>query len=113
MPRVEIQRLDGAQALTLTKLSVRRAAVGGTLFDRAEFEPGWRWSEHARDPEGPPSCQEPHVGLLVSGALGVLMDDGSGYEIHAGDVYSIPPGHDTWTLGDQPCVAIDVRPADQ
>lgn len=111
-PAVETQPLDSARVLTLTKFSVRRAAVGGLVFDRAEFQPGWRWSQHARDPTGPASCQEPHVGLLLSGALGVLMDDGTRHEIHTGTVYSIPPGHDTWTLGDEPCVAIDVALTD-
>jgi hypothetical protein len=29
-----------------------------------------------------------------------------------GDVYSIPPGHDAWVIGDEPARALDWAPAD-
>jgi uncharacterized cupin superfamily protein len=35
------------------------------------------------------------------------MDDGTELEIGPGDVVSIPPGHDGWTIGDEPCVVLD------
>ena len=35
------------------------------------------------------------------------MDDGSEAEFGPGDVGSIPPGHDAWTLGDEPFISID------
>jgi len=38
------------------------------------------------------------------------MDDGAEMEASAGDVYLIPPGHDSWVVGEEPCVAIDLRP---
>jgi hypothetical protein len=31
------------------------------------------------------------------------MEDGTEAEAAAGDVYLIPPGHDAWVVGDQPC----------
>ena len=34
------------------------------------------------------------------------MDDGSETEFGPGDVGSIPPGHDAWTLGDEPFISI-------
>ena len=33
--------------------------------------------------------------------------------INAGDSYTIPPGHDAWVEGDEPCVAIEVMSAEQ
>jgi uncharacterized cupin superfamily protein len=35
------------------------------------------------------------------------MDDGKELEIGPGDVVSIPPGHDGWTVGDEACIVID------
>jgi uncharacterized protein YjlB len=35
------------------------------------------------------------------------MDDGTELEFGAGDVVAIPPGHDGWVVGEEPCVVID------
>lgn len=81
--------------------------LGGLVFDRATFSPGWRWSVHA----GPgPSCAERHVGYLVSGRMRFRMNDGTELEARAGHVYLIPPGHDV--CGEEPCVELDLGKAD-
>lgn len=80
--------------------------LGGLAFDRATFEPGWRWSEVA----GSASCQDRHLGYLISGCMRFRIDDGSEIEARAGDVYLIPPGHDAWVVGDEPCIALDLNP---
>ena len=36
---------------------------------------------------------------------GVKHDDGTEQVFTAGDVYLIEPGHDGWTVDDEPCVA--------
>jgi hypothetical protein len=35
------------------------------------------------------------------------MDDGNTFEITAGDVFDIPPGHDAEVTGSEPCVQLD------
>jgi hypothetical protein len=37
----------------------------------------------------------------------VVMDDGTEGDVGPGDVFSIAPGHDAWTVGDEACVTID------
>lgn len=74
---------------------------------RAIFEPGWRWSEHIKPIAGTDSCQAAHLGYYVSGRMRVVMDDGQEMEFGPGDFAVIPPGHDAWTVGDEPCVVID------
>ena len=74
---------------------------------RAVFEPGWKWSEHVKPIAGTDSCQAAHVGYVISGRMHTVMDDGSTEQFGAGDVMIIPPGHDAWTLGDEPCVVVD------
>lgn len=81
--------------------------VGGGVVGRATFEPGWKWSEHVKPMAGTETCQAPHLIYVISGRQKVVMDDGTELEIGPGDVTHIPPGHDGWTVGDEPCVALD------
>jgi len=74
---------------------------------RATFEPGWRWSEHVKPIVGTDSCMAPHTGYFVSGRMKVVMDDGQETEFGPGDFGIIPPGHDAWIVGNEPCVVID------
>ncbi|HEU5420410.1 MAG TPA: cupin domain-containing protein [Streptosporangiaceae bacterium] len=74
---------------------------------RATFEPGWRWSEHVGPIAQTDSCQAAHLGYFISGRMRVVMDDGQEMEFGPGDFGVIPPGHDAWVVGDQPCVVID------
>jgi hypothetical protein len=81
--------------------------VGGRTIGRGTFEPGWRWSENVKPIAGTDSCQVSHLGYVVSGRMGVRMDDGSEGEVGPGAVVAIPPGHDAWVVGDEACVLLD------
>lgn len=81
--------------------------VSGGPVGRAVFQPGWKWSEHVKPIAGTDSCQSAHVGYYVSGRMVVRMDGGEEMEFGPGDVAVIPPGHDAWIVGDEPCVVID------
>jgi len=74
---------------------------------RATFQPGWRWSEHVKPIAKTESCQAAHLGYYVSGRMKVVMDDGQETEFGPGDFAVIPPGHDAWVVGEEPCVVID------
>jgi len=86
---------------------VELVRVGGGVVGKATFEPGWRWSDHVKPIAGTESCQAPHLGYVVSGRQMVRMDDGTELEFGPGDVVAIPPGHDGWVVGEEPCVVID------
>lgn len=79
----------------------------GGPVGKGTFEPGWRWSEHIKPLAETDSCQVPHIGYVISGRMKVVMDDGSEAEVGPGDVAQIDPGHDAWTVGDEPCVLVD------
>ena len=53
------------------------------------------------------SCQAPHTMYMVSGRMKVVMDDGREAESGPGDAVIIPPGHNAWVVGNEPCIAID------
>jgi quercetin dioxygenase-like cupin family protein len=78
---------------------------------RATYEPGWKWSEHVGPSVGRTSCNVEHVGIVFSGRATAAMDDGTIYELKAGDVFYIPPGHDSWVLGDEPYVSLHLAGA--
>jgi len=40
------------------------------------------------------------------------MDDGRLFEMKAGDVFYIAPGHDSWVVGDESYVSIHLMGAD-
>ena len=89
--RVEVLNLDGKQVM------------------RATFQPGWKWSESVKPVAGTESCEVAHLVYVVSGRMGLRMDDGTETEIGSGDVVSIPPGHDAWIVGEEPFVGIDFQ----
>jgi quercetin dioxygenase-like cupin family protein len=54
------------------------------------------------------SCEAAHSGYVLAGRMRVVMDDGQEAEIAPGDYVTIPPGHDAWTVGNEPCIMLDV-----
>jgi quercetin dioxygenase-like cupin family protein len=85
--------------------------IGDMTIGRATYEPGWRWSVDVGKALGRASCDVEHVGIVLAGRADVTMDDGRAWEIRAGDLFSIPPGHDSSVLGDQPYVSLHLMGA--
>jgi quercetin dioxygenase-like cupin family protein len=80
--------------------------LGGMTIGRATYEPGWKWSAHVGGATGATSCRVEHVGMVISGCAAAGMDDGGMIEMRAGDVFYIPPGHDSWVLGNEPYISL-------
>jgi quercetin dioxygenase-like cupin family protein len=80
--------------------------IHGMTIGRATYQPGWKWSEHVGTALGQRSCHVEHVGMVVSGCATAAMDDGKVVEMRAGDIFYIPPGHDSWVVGDEPYVSL-------
>jgi hypothetical protein len=88
-------------------------SLGGMSIGRAEYQPGWRWSEHVGAALGQRSCAVAHLGLVLSGRNRIEMDDGRVIEVGPGDLFEIGPGHDSVVVGDEPYVSIHFLGADQ
>jgi quercetin dioxygenase-like cupin family protein len=78
--------------------------VGPVTLGRATYDPGWRWSEHV----GEGLCQVEHVGLVISGRAAVKMLDGTERIMGPGDFFYVPPGHDSWVVGDEPYISLHI-----
>jgi mannose-6-phosphate isomerase-like protein (cupin superfamily) len=112
MDRLEIKRFEEAEEVRRFEHGVfELVQIGGMTVGRASYEPGWKWSEHVGEtPED--RCQVEHVGLVVSGRAVALMDDGTEVVMEPGDLFAIPPGHDSWVVGDEPYVSLHLLGAE-
>jgi class 3 adenylate cyclase len=81
--------------------------LGDLTVGRLVNEPGWRWSKDVRPVVGGEWCENRHVGFVISGRLGIDLRDGSSVTFGPGDVFDIPPGHDGYTVGDEPVVQVE------
>ena len=97
---------DPDEVLTVGHVSADTVQVGDLTVGRLVLQPGWRWSEDVRPTAGTDSCQFHHLGVGISGSAHFVMDDGTEFDIRAGDVFDIPPGHDNWVTSDEPAVSI-------
>ena len=81
--------------------------IGGMTIGRATYEPGWHWSEHVGPGVGSKLCSVEHVGLVVSGTCAVSLESGRVFELHAGELFHVPPEpHDSWVIGDEQYVSL-------
>jgi hypothetical protein len=92
--------IDGS---TRSYAALQTAAVGfGT------YQPGWRWSLHAKPQTGKNSKN--HIGYVISGRMMVKDPSGNEAEIESGCAFEIVSGSDAWVIGDEPCIALDFIP---
>ena len=88
-------------------ISKSTATLHGVAVTRVTFDVGAKWSKDLKSYAGTASCELPHVALVLSGTLHVVMDDGSEEDFSKNDVMMLPPGHDAWSVGDEPCVFVE------
>jgi quercetin dioxygenase-like cupin family protein len=109
MPAMEKKSLNQPEETnTPEKLKMEAVTLRGLTLRRVTTEPGWQWSKHLKPIQKTNSCQKDHILYIISGRLGVRMDDGKEEVFGPGDVGSIPPGHDGWTIGNQPLVWLEI-----
>lgn len=83
---------------------VETIKMGDMAVAKQTFMPGWKWSKDIKPIAGTNSCRAHHFGVWVSGRIRVKADDGQEIEYGPGDVADIPPGHDGWTVGNEPAI---------
>ena len=92
---------------TFEKGKIVIANLGDVTIGRGVLEPGWSWEKCIKPIAKTNSCQAPHTEYFISGRLKVVMDDGTEEEFGPGGTAIIPPGHNSWVVGNEPVVAID------
>ncbi|TAL56957.1 MAG: cupin [Nanoarchaeota archaeon] len=88
---------------------VELVKIKGAMIGRMTLFPGWKWSNDVKPIAKTKSCEAPHFQYHISGIIHVLMDDGTEMDIKAGEISSLPVGHDAWVVGNEPVVAVDFQ----
>jgi hypothetical protein len=83
--------------------------VAGSAIGRGVFDPGWKWSNSVKPIAKTKLCEAPHFQYQISGVLHVVMEDGTELTTRAGDVVSLPSGHDAWVVGDESVIVVDFQ----
>jgi mannose-6-phosphate isomerase-like protein (cupin superfamily) len=80
--------------------------IAAMTLGRATYEPGWKWSVHVGKQLDQKMCAVEHIGIVISGRATAAMASGEIIEMNPGDIFYIPPGHDSWVVGDEPYVSL-------
>ncbi len=107
--KIDAKNMDRSadETRSFDKGKMEIANLGEATIGRFRLEPGWKWSTSVKPLVKTDSCQQMHTGYLISGRMRVRMDNGTEAEAGPGDAVVIPPGHDAWVVGNEPCVGID------
>ncbi len=89
------------------RITKENVALHGIEVHRVIFNVGARWSTDLKPHAGTESCELPHVAYIQSGRLHVVMQDGAEDEFGPDDIMMLPPGHDAWVVGSEPCIFIE------
>jgi hypothetical protein len=100
-------RLADVPADTHGLISKRTAELDGVAVTEVTFQAGAKWSNDLKPHAGTDLCELPHVALVMTGTLRVVLSDGSQEDFSAGDVMLLPPGHDAWSVGDAACTFVE------
>lgn len=111
MTPTQLLRLQFANTPQVVRglITARTLDLPGCRLVQVTFAPDARWSTDAAPFAGTTVCERAHDAIILSGTLGIQIGDGAAETVTAGDAIHIAPGHDAWTIGEQPCVFLEVE----
>lgn len=108
MSGLQSKRFDEPdEVVTLPNVVGHIVVLGEVYLARYVHQPGWSWSRDVKPIVGTPSCQHHHQGVILSGRMQFITDEGTRRTLGPGEAYDIPPGHDASVVDNEPCVTID------
>ena len=109
IPKIQIKNLEASpdEVLESEKEKIELVSLGDLTVARVTLQPGWSWEKYVKPKVNTKSCEVPHTSYIISGRMKTVMDDGTEVEGGPGGVAVVPPGHNSWVVGDEPAVIID------
>src|ERR1700751_2444849 len=89
-PGMQKGNLDSVEADEHGRIKKETVVLEGVSVTRVTFDVGPKWSNDLKEYAGTDSCQLPHVALVLSGTLRVVMDAGSRQAFSKNDVLLLP-----------------------
>jgi quercetin dioxygenase-like cupin family protein len=107
--KIQLKDLNSSpdEVLTFEKEKIEIVNLGDLTVARVTLQPGWSWEKHVKPRVNTKSCEVPHTSYIISGKMKTVMDDGTEVEGGSGGVGVVPPGHNSWVVGNEPAVIID------
>jgi hypothetical protein len=99
--------IEGAEHSEFGGVSVDVVTCGNARVKRVIYPPGYRWSKDLKPVVGGDYCMHGHVGFLAAGRMQGEYADGCKFDYSAPAALVVEPGHDAWTVGDEPAVFIE------
>ncbi len=90
------------------KVTMETIKAGKLVIAKVTVEPGWKWSQHNKPVVKTDHCEKHHLLYMVSGRIAARMAGGAEVEFGPGEIGNIPPGHDGWTIGNEPAVWLEL-----
>ncbi|MEX2322783.1 MAG: adenylate/guanylate cyclase domain-containing protein [Acidimicrobiia bacterium] len=90
------------EVIEMDRLRSEMVTLGGLTVSHDVHQPGWRWSTDVKPVVGTEWCMLRHVGVVLSGRMGILLSDGTEFDVGPMSVVDIPAVHDAWVVGGEP-----------
>ncbi|HAS09458.1 hypothetical protein NHL50_01865 [Acidimicrobiia bacterium EGI L10123] len=103
-----VEPIEGGEHQSFAGIDIDLFAVGDARVKRLVYGVGGKWSEHVKPHVGTDFCEHAHVGFLAKGRLAGEYPDGCTFDFTAPIGVHIDPGHDSWVVGDEPAVLIEI-----
>jgi hypothetical protein len=100
--------IEGAEHSEVNGVEVDVVPAGAGRVKRVVYPPGYRWTTHLKPVVGTDLCMHAHVGFLIRGRMAGEYADGCTFELAAPAAVVVEPGHDAWTIGDEPAVYVEI-----
>lgn len=104
--------IKGARHETFAGMEIDVMEAGPVRIKRLVYGVGGRWSVDVKPHVDTELCMHAHVGYIAQGTLACEYPDGCTAEFTAPAAVYIEPGHDSWVVGDEPVVLIQMDMAD-
>jgi hypothetical protein len=100
--------IAGADRREVSGVVSESVPAGTGRITRIVYPVGYRWSTHLKPAVGSELCMHAHVGLLLASRMQGEYADGCSFDFVAPAAVVVEPGHDAWTVGDEPAVFVQV-----
>jgi len=84
-----------------TQIQVIKFPEANIEIQKAICQPGWKWSSDIKPIVNTEWCQHKHLGYALRGSMEILQSNQERCLISANEVFSIPPNHDGWVIGNE------------